>query len=52
MQFFILNLKFEIHAFRPRRDHRPLHHLSLPDDKARAIKTFGDTVTVVQELVP
>ena len=27
-------------------------HISIPDDKARAIKTFGDMVTVVQELVP
>ena len=26
-------------------------HISIPDDKARAIKTFGDMVTVVQELV-
>ncbi len=25
-------------------------HISVPDDKARAIKTFGDMVTVVQEL--
>jgi acyl carrier protein len=27
-------------------------HISIPDDKARGIKTFGDMVTVVQELVP
>jgi acyl carrier protein len=27
-------------------------HISIPDDKARAIKTLGDMVTVVQELVP
>jgi acyl carrier protein len=27
-------------------------HISIPDDKARAIKTFGDMVTVVHELVP
>ncbi len=27
-------------------------HISIPDDKARAIKTFGDMVTVVQELLP
>ena len=26
-------------------------HISIPDDKARAIKTFGDMVTVVDELV-
>ena len=26
-------------------------HISIPDDKARAIKTFGDMVNVVQELV-
>jgi acyl carrier protein len=25
-------------------------HISIPDDKARAIKTFGDMVAVVQEL--
>ena len=25
-------------------------HISIPDDKARAIKTFGDMVDVVQEL--
>jgi len=25
-------------------------HISIPDDKARGIKTFGDMVTVVQEL--
>jgi acyl carrier protein len=25
-------------------------HISIPDDKARAIKTLGDMVTVVQEL--
>ena len=27
-------------------------HISIPDDKARNIKTFGDMVTVVQELLP
>ena len=27
-------------------------HISIPDDKARSIKTFGDMVTVVQELLP
>jgi acyl carrier protein len=27
-------------------------HISIPDDKARAIKTFGDMVTVVQQLLP
>ena len=27
-------------------------HISIPDDKARAIKTFGDMIDVVQELVP
>jgi acyl carrier protein len=27
-------------------------HISIPDDKARAIKTFGDMVTVVEELQP
>ena len=25
-------------------------HISIPDDKARAIKTFGDMVTVVEDL--
>jgi acyl carrier protein len=25
-------------------------HISIPDDKARAIRTFGDMVTVVEEL--
>ena len=25
-------------------------HISIPDDKARAIKTFGDMIDVVQEL--
>ncbi len=25
-------------------------HISIPDDKARAITTFGDMVTVVEEL--
>ena len=25
-------------------------HISIPDDKARGIKTFGDMVTVVEEL--
>jgi hypothetical protein len=43
MQFFILNLKFEMHVFRPRRRHRPRHHLSFrmtkhnEDDKSAAI---------------
>ena len=27
-------------------------HISIPDDKARSIKTFGDMVTVVEELGP
>ena len=27
-------------------------HISIPDDKARAIKTFGDMLDVVQELLP
>jgi acyl carrier protein len=27
-------------------------HISIPDDKAREIKTFGDLVAVVDELVP
>jgi len=27
-------------------------HISIPDDKARAMKTFGDMVNVVQELAP
>ncbi len=27
-------------------------HISIPDDKARAIKTLGDMVTVVEELLP
>ena len=26
-------------------------HVSIPDDKARAIKTFGDMIDVVQELI-
>ena len=26
--------------------------ISIPDDRARAIKTFGDMIDVVQELVP
>ena len=26
-------------------------HISIPDDKARAIKTFGDMIEVVQELL-
>ena len=25
-------------------------HISIPDDKARAMKTFGDMVTIVEEL--
>ena len=27
-------------------------HISIPDDKARSIKTFGDMVTTVEELLP
>jgi acyl carrier protein len=27
-------------------------HISIPDDKARAIKTLGDMVNIVQELAP
>lgn len=27
-------------------------HISIPDDKAREIKTFGDMVTVVEQLLP
>jgi acyl carrier protein len=27
-------------------------HISIPDDKARAMKTFGDMVDIVQELAP
>jgi len=27
-------------------------HISIPDDKARAMKTFGDMVNVVAELAP
>ncbi len=27
-------------------------HISIPDDKARAIKTLGDMVNVVEELLP
>jgi acyl carrier protein len=27
-------------------------HISIPDDKARAIKTFGDMVNVVRQLLP
>jgi len=27
-------------------------HISIPDDKARAITTFGDLIDVVEELVP
>ena len=27
-------------------------HISIPDDKARGIKTFGDMVGVVEELLP
>ncbi len=26
--------------------------ISIPDDKARAMKTFGDMITVVEQLVP
>jgi acyl carrier protein len=27
-------------------------HISIPDDKARSIKTFADMVTAVEELLP
>lgn len=27
-------------------------HISIPDDRARAMKTFGDMVSAVQELLP
>ena len=27
-------------------------HISIPDERARAIRTFGDLVDVVQELAP
>lgn len=27
-------------------------HISVPDDKARAMKTFGDMVSTVEELLP
>ena len=27
-------------------------HISIPDDKARAIKTFADMVSAVEELLP
>ena len=27
-------------------------HISIPDERARAMKTFGDMIEVVQELVP
>jgi acyl carrier protein len=27
-------------------------HISIPDDKARAIKTFGDMIGVVESLLP
>jgi len=27
-------------------------HISIPDDKARGIHTFGDMVTVVEQLLP
>ncbi len=27
-------------------------HISIPDEKARGIKTFGDMVTVVETLLP
>lgn len=27
-------------------------HISIPDDRARAMKTFGDMVDAVQELLP
>jgi acyl carrier protein len=27
-------------------------HISIPDDRARAMKTFGDMIDIVQELAP
>jgi len=27
-------------------------HISIPDDKARSMKTLGDMVTIVEELAP
>ena len=27
-------------------------HISIPDDRARGIRTFGDMVTTVEELLP
>ena len=27
-------------------------HISIPDDKARSIKTFADMITAVEELLP
>ena len=27
-------------------------HISIPDEKARAMKTFGDMVSIVEELLP
>ena len=27
-------------------------HISIPDDKARSIKTFADMISVVEELLP
>lgn len=27
-------------------------HISIPDDRARAIKTFGDLISVVEDLLP
>jgi acyl carrier protein len=27
-------------------------HISIPDERARAIKTFGDMIDVVEEIVP
>ena len=27
-------------------------HISIPDDKARSIKTFSDMITTVEELLP
>jgi acyl carrier protein len=27
-------------------------HISVPDDRARAMKTFGDMIDIVQDLVP
>jgi len=27
-------------------------HISVPDDRARSMKTFGDMITAIEELVP